>query len=259
MRIVRLANFLELKYDLKSEGASLPEIMEEIKRNLILSYNLYVNSATAKDPVLQMIADLGEPFSKSLINNMEKTIANIDKLAGSPALLFKMVNGMLGAIQEIKDDPERRVRNFIHDSIRVTKESERNYRERVKSKFETILYRLSSILEKQAKILQVFLPKDKPLAGGMITPERKQLSKDKLLFFSRTPAAKFYGLDSLEVLERVIFYDDLREKLTTLINAIDRGHIPIDGYEIKSATREIMESFKNRDTTNAKEFDEETE
>lgn len=258
MRTVRLANLFELKYNLKSEAASLPEMMNDIKRDLISAYNHYVNASTAKEPVLQIVADLGEPFSKSLIHNMDKTIANIDVLAESPILLFKVVNNMLGAIQEVKDDPEKRVRNTIHDSIRVTKQSDRNYRELLKSKFEMTLYRLSSVLEKQAKILKAFLPKDIPLAGGVVSPERKQLSRDKLLAFSRTPAAQMYGLNSLDVLERVLFYDDLRQKLTTLINAVDRGHVPVDGPEIKAETRQIMESFKNRET-NAKEFGEEME
>jgi len=247
-----------MKYDLKSEASSLSDVMVPIKENLISAYNLYVNSNTAKEPVLQIVADLGEPFSKNVIKKMESIIANIDVLAESPALLFNMINNLLGSIQEFKDDPEKKIRNFIHDNIRVTKQSERNFRELIKSKFEMVLYRLSGVLEKQAKILRAFLPKEVELKGGVITPQRKQLSKEKLLSFSRTRAAKIYGLDSLDVLEKVLSYDDLREKLTTLINAIDRGHVPFDGIEIAAETQKIMEDFKNKQN-NAKQFGEETE
>lgn len=258
MRITRLAKFLETKYYLKSEAHSLSEVINDVKRALISAYNTYVNSDTAKEPVLQMAASIGEPFSNQLIKQMEKTIANIDMLAESPALLFKQVNSMLGMIQEVKDDPEKTVRNFLHDAIRATKQSEINYRERFKSKFEMSLYRLSSVLEAQAKLLSVFLPKEVPLAGGVVSPERKNLSKEKLLTFTRTTAAKLYGLDSLAVMEKVLQDDDLRNKLTTLINAIDRGHIPVDGPEIMQATKEIMEAFKAKQN-NAEQFGEEME
>lgn len=258
MRIVRLADLFELKYHLKSEAASISEVMDEIKKDLISSYNLYVNSGTAKDPVLQMVADAGEPFSGFLIREMEKTIAKIDLLAENPVTLFKQLNKMLGLIQEVKSDPEKRVRQFIHNSVRVNKESDRNYREQLKSKFETILYRLSTVLEKQCKRLTAFLPKEVPLEGGIVSPERKQLSKDKVLSFTRTRAAQMYGLTSLDVVEKVLSHEDLKQKLTTLINAIDRGHIPVDGPEIMQATKEIMESFKARET-NAEQFGEEKE
>lgn len=258
MKIIRLAKIFELKYDLKSEAASLPEVINDVKRDLISAYKYYVNGDTAKDPILQAVADSGEPFTKAFIREMEKTIANIDMLASSPALLFQQVNHMLGMIKEADEDPKKTVRNFIHDSIRAFKESDKNYRERFKSKFETMIHRISTVLEKQAKILSVFLPKETDLSGGIVFPERAQLSKEKLLVFSRTSAAQFYGLSSLEVMEKVLSYDDLKQKLTTLINAIDRGRIPVDGPEMMQATKEIMESFKAKEN-NAEQFGEEKE
>lgn len=254
MRIVRLANLLELKYNFTSQ-AGLADIMGQVKSDLISAYNLYVNSQTAKEPVLAMVAQMGEPFTVSFVHNMNKMIANLDVLAESPALLFNSINKMLGAIQEVKDDKDKTVRNFIHDSIRVTKQSEKNYRELVKSKFETMLYRLSHILEKQAKTLKVFLPKEVELAGGGVLPERKELSKDKLRMFLMTPAAQKYGLHSLDILEKVLSDPELKEKLTTLINAVDRGHVPADGPEIAEATQEIMDWFKSKQT-NAKQFED---
>jgi regulator of sigma D len=233
-------------------------VINDVKRDLINAYNLYVDSKKAKEPVLQMLADAGEPFCKRLVNEISKTIANIDALAAAPPLLFRQLNKILGEISAMKSDPESKVRSFIHDNVKVTKESERNYREHLKSKFEMILHRLSSILEKQAKILRAFMPTAAPLAGGMVEPERKELSKEKLLMFTRTPAAQAHGLDSLDVMERVLFYPDLKQKLTTLINAIDRGHVPADGPEIMQATKEIMDAFKAKET-NAEQFGEEKE
>jgi glutaredoxin-related protein len=76
--------------------------------------------------------------------------------------------------------------------------------------------------------------------------------------FSRSLAAQRYGLDSLDVMEKVLFYPDLKQKITTLVNAIDRGHLPVDGPEVMSATKEIMDFFKQKET-NSEQFDEEKE
>jgi uncharacterized protein YeeX (DUF496 family) len=258
MSVIKLADFFELKYKLKSEAASLSDIINDVKKDFINLYNLYVNSDKAKEPVLQILANAGEPFSKSLINEMEKTVASIDTLSEAPPLLFRQINKILGSISKMKTDPENSVRVFIHNAVRVNKQSDKNYREHLKSKFEMVIHRISSILEKQARILKAFLPANVPLAGGATTPERKELSKDKLLMFMRSPAAQTYGLDSLDVMEKVLFYPDLKEKTTTLINAIDRGHMPLDGPEIMQVTKEIMDAFKAKET-NAEQFGEEKE
>lgn len=241
---MRLAQIFGLKYDLKSEAAIIQDIMNDVKSAIISSYNTFVNGDKAKEPVLQMLADHGEPFSKGLVSAMEDIVANIDKY--SHVQLFNRINTILGAIHAMKSDPDKKVRNMIHNSIRVTRQSEKNYREHVKSKFEMVISRLSYTLEKQAKILQKFLPKEIPLEGGAVEPQRKELSKQKLLDFSRTPAASRYGLTSLDVMEKVLFYPDLRQKLTTLINSIDRGHMPLDGPEVNQSVEDIMSNFKAR-------------
>ena len=260
MKIHRLVQCFELKYGLKSLAASKQEMLDQVKKDLINAYTLYVDSQKAKEPVLQILANMKEPFAKKLIHSMEEMIANLDTL--SPSNLFRRINGILGTIRVMKDDPKKTVRNFIHDTIRVNKESERNYREHLKSKFEMIVSRLSSILEKKAKVLQALIRLENPelegpsLDGGAVDPQRKELSKDKILMFMRTPAAQSYGLDSLEVMARVLFYPDLKAKITTIINAVDRGHTPIDGPEIKAAVIEIMKVFNERQQTNLSALEE---
>jgi hypothetical protein len=255
MKLFSLARRFELKYSLLSRADSLQNVVNNIKKDVINMYNLYVNSEKTKEPVLQILANQGEVFSKALIVIMEDMIANIDTY--TPVQLFNRINKILGLISEMKKDPENKVRNFIHDAIRVNKDSEKNYREHVKSKFEMVVSRISSILEKQARVLQKLLPKETPLEGGTVEPQRKELSKQKLLDFMRTPAAVSFGLNSLDVMERVLFYPDLKQKLTTLINAIDRGHTPLDGPEVRQATQEIMDNFKSRTQNNSALFGEE--
>jgi enoyl reductase-like protein len=248
MKIHRLAPVFELKYGLKSLAASTKETLNQVKKDLVNAYTLYV-SQRSKEPVLQILANIKEPFSKKLVSSMEEMVANIDNLSASD--LFQQVNDMLSHIHLMKEDKGSKVRNFIHDSVRVTKESEKNYREHIKSKFEVIVSRLSSILAKQAKALQTLSGLgNTPLSGGAVEPQRKELSKDKILMFMRTPAAQSYGLDSLEIMARVLSYPDLKEKITTIINAVDRGHTPIDGPEVKAAAAEIMKVFNERQQTN---------
>lgn len=254
MRLIRLAKILELKYGLQSNASSIQEVFNDIKRDIINSYNLYVDGNKAKEPILQLLSDNGEKSSKLIINTFEDTIANLDKY--SPVQLFNRVNKILGIINEVKINNS--VREFIHDLIKINKESDKKYREHVKSKFEMVITRLSSILEKQAKILNKFLPKNLPLQGGVVEPQRKELSKDKILRFMLTPEAVNYGLDNVETLEKVLFYPDLKEKFTTIVNAIDRGHSPVDGYDLKNSINEIMELYKQRiESDNSELFGEE--
>lgn len=246
MSLFRLADLMTAKYNLQSQAASIEEIVNGVKRDLINCYNLYVNSSKAKDPVLQMLADAGEPVSKSIISYMEDIVSNIDTL--SLVQLFNRVNKILEIINAVKSVPKNPVRIFIDDNLRGNKQSEINYRIHMKSKWENIISRLSSILHSQGKILAKFQPKEEGLAGNRVLPQRRDLSKDKLLMFMKTLAAQKYGLDNLDVMTRILSFPDLREKVTTLINAIDRNHLPKDGPEVMQETSQIMESFKNRQT-----------
>lgn len=255
MSVIKLAEIFEYKYLLKFGAGNVPDIINNIKKDLINAYNLYVNSDKAKDPILQILADAGEPFSKSFINGMNQTVANIDVLGQKPELLFKQLNKLLGAISLVKTDPEKTVRNFINDNVRVTKESERNYREHLKSKFEMILYRLSSILSKQVRVLKSILMIDVETVDKAFTPERKNLSKDKLFKFMDLPVSKTYGLDNIDVFSYALSFPELRERITTLINALDRGHTPVDGPEVKEEVKSIRDWLKSKDKTNLSDLE----
>jgi hypothetical protein len=243
-RLGRLADILEYKY------AAIRKVtpLNVIRDGLINAYRLYVNKETAKEPVIQMVADAGEPFSAKLLDDMHNMIAHIDRLPAKD--LFHMVGQLLGDIRAVKEDPAKTVRNFIHDAIRIRKESDRNYREHVKSKFEQALFRLSSMLEKSALELQHFTQLEGPLEGTVVEPERKQLSKEKVFMFMKTPAAQFYKLDNMDVMQQILQYPETKERLTTLINAIDRGHIPADGPEVMAEARAIKSWLDAKEKTN---------
>jgi hypothetical protein len=85
------------------------------------------------------------------------------------------------------------------------------------------------------------------ILGGAVDPKRKELSRQTLWFFIHgNYAAIKYGLDDEYVFNKL--YDDLevREKLTTLINAVSRGKIPKDGPEVMAAAKEIKKIYDSR-------------
>lgn len=236
-RLDRLADIFDNKY------AAIRKVtpLNVIKDGLITAYKLYVNKDTAKEPVLQMVADAGEPFSTKLMDDMHTLIANIEKLPAKD--LFNMVGVILGDIRRVKEDPQKTVRNFIHDAVRVRRESDKNYREHV-------LFRLSSLLEKSAQELQHFTRLEGPLEGTTVFPERKQLSKEQILVFMKTPAAQYYKLDNMDVMQKILQYPETKEMLTTLVNAISRGHVPADGPEVMAEARAIKSWLDAKEQTN---------
>jgi len=173
-------------------------------------------------------------------------VANIDSL--NHIQLFHKVNAVLNIIREMKANPAG-YRNSIHDSVAIKKESDRNYREQLKSGFETNLSNISFGLEKVAKALQKYVASSQ-LHGGAVEPQRKDLSKEKLRMFMMTPAAQHYKLDNIDVMQQVLSFPETRQKLTTLINAIDRGQVPADGPEVMAEASAIRQWLNNKEKTN---------
>jgi hypothetical protein len=251
MKITTLARRFELKYSLKSEATTRRDLANEAKRELINAYDLYVNPETAKEPILQQLSNSGEPTSKIIIEGMETIVAGIKKKQLSAPALFHLVNNLLGIIHKAKTDPAKTVRNFIHDNTRVTKESEKNYREHLKSKFELIAFkRLSSILDGVRIKLQTATKLEGPAEGAPVDQQRKELSKDKLLMFMNTPGAQTYHLDNMDVMYQILSDPEMKNKLTTLINAISGGHIPVDGPVVAAEAKSISDWLKAGKKTN---------
>lgn len=271
MKLSILAKVYEAKYGFVSEGAEpsdkkdpvadylaknpptpkaaqVPaQIVAQVKRDITNAYDLYVSSKTAKEPVLQMLADAGEKFSKEIVRKFETLVSNIKKNAGTIEQIYHSVNEILGLIKsDLVDSKE--VKKNVEESVRVTRQPEVNYRKHVQQKFNMVILRVSSILEKQAKLLKKFIPDAEPLAGGTVERETFGVSKEKLLMFMKTPAAQKYGLDNMSVMQKLLFFKDLNDKVHKLVMAVDRGHIPRVGPEIDKEVAEIVEAFKLKET-----------
>jgi hypothetical protein len=68
--------------------------------------------------------------------------------------------------------------------------------------------------------------------------------------FMMTPGAQQYKLDNIDVMQRILQFPETREKITTLINAIDRGHIPADGPEVMAEAQSIRKWLDVQEKTN---------
>ena len=244
MKLERLARVFEVKYGLISEAASPGEVLARVKSDIVNNYRQWVDG---KYRALKILAEAGEPYAKKLFDAYVDLIQGID--AYTPVQLFNRLNKVLGLIHTMKLNPKE-YRSSIHDSVGISRTVDQNYREQLKSGFETNLKNISYGLEKLAKTLRVLIDKETPLAGGAVEPQRKELSKDKILMFMRTPAAQTYGLDNIDVMTNLLQYPQLRDKITTLINAIDRGHAPADGPEVMSETRAIKKWLDDQQATN---------
>jgi hypothetical protein len=242
MRLVRLGEILALKY---KAAADLNEIFRKAKRDILTNYHNWVMAR--KYHALQTLAEIGEPYAQKLYGDYNDLVRNIDTF--TPQQVFNRLNKILAFIKEMKNDPKKQYRHSIHDAVIIERETDRNFREALKGGFETNLLRISFGLEKVAKMLRPFFPGEE-IEGGVVEPQRKELSKEKLLMFMRTPGAQKYGLDSMDVLGIALSDPEMRDKITTLINAIDRGHVPADGHTVMTEAKFIRNWIDQRTKTN---------
>jgi hypothetical protein len=250
MRLVRLGRIFELKYGMRSEAAiplSEDRIVMEVKRDVLDAYRNYF-SRSAKDSMFQFAADTGEPMSVELTYKMDKLVKDIDKM--TPDKLIKILNDLIGIMYKMKTDPTKSVRQAIADALPAGTVSQRNARDRALVKFERSLYNAFPALQKAAVKLQVLVP-DEAVHGGEIERQRGEITKQQLIDFvlSSSPF-KSYGLTSLDIVEQFLSDSELKHKLTTLINAIKRGHAPVDGSEVHTLAKQIKKKLDERGKTN---------
>jgi hypothetical protein len=139
MRMFRLADLFEHKYagSVVKTAATPAEVLERVKDDILNNYKHWV---MGKYRAMKILAEAGEPYAKALYNVYNDLVANIDTY--SPLQLFNRVNKILAAIKEMKVDSSK-YRDSIHSIVEVHRESDRNYREQLKSGFETNLKNIS--------------------------------------------------------------------------------------------------------------------
>lgn len=256
MRIVRLAQLFELKYGFQSEAAIVPvsqeRILAEAKRDVLDAYRNYF-SRSAKDSMFQFAADTNEPMSVELTYKMDKLIKDIDNT--TPEKLIKDINDLIGIMYNMKADPTKSVRQAIADALPAGTQSQRNARDRALTKYERSLYNAFSVLQKVALKLQILVP-DQSVHSGDIERQRGELSKQQLLdFVLSAPPFQNYGLVSFDIIEQFLSDPELKHKLITVINAVKRRHIPLDGVQVYTLAQEIKKKLDEKHHTNLPELE----
>lgn len=248
MKIVRLAQLLELKYEFQSWAAIVPvsqdRLLTEVRRDILDVYRNYF-SRSARDSMLQFAADTGEKKAVDLTYKIDILIKNIDKLSAEK--LIASVNEVLGMLLDMKNDPEKTTRQAIRDKLR-------GHTDRIIQqgliKYERIMDRAFSALQKAARRLTVIVP-DVAVQSGNISRQKGELTKNRLIYFVlATPPMRDYGIDSLDIVQKILEEPDMKDKLTTLYNAVHRGHIPLDGSEVLTFATEVRRRMEEKAQTN---------
>lgn len=221
MRMFRLADLLAHKYELVSTGvgAPAPHTLEQVKKSIRNAYDLYVNPNKAKEPVIQMIANINEPYSKRLMSAMTKFIAELDTL--TPTRILNRLVKIANDLYEMSESHEAAVRKSIHEAVRRLRTPDENYRELIKSKFGMAIYRLSSQFVDIASILSKSMEAEGRvrIPPKVELPPPKALSKDQRRNFLYDPKAKAAGIDSLDIMQQVMDTNKGPLLLDTLIRS----------------------------------------
>jgi hypothetical protein len=248
MRIVRLAQLFELKYGFQSEAAHTPvsedRIFAEAKRDVLEGYRQYF-SRSAKDSMLQYAADKGDPAAIAVTYKIDQMVKDIDKT--TPEKLINSLNDIIGLMYKMKSDPTKATRQTIRDSLVGHKESVVKH---YLTKYERIMSAAFPLLQKIAVRLQVLTP-DVAIHGGNVSRQRGDLTKQELVnFVLYSSPFKTYGLDSLDVIEKFLEDPELKEKLTTLVNSVKKGNVPLEGFQVHTLAQQIKKKLDEKGKTN---------
>lgn len=256
MRIYRLAQLLEQKYLISEAGDPVREdkILSAVTTELINNFKLYVDSQSPsnRNPVLGMMVNMGEPHVARIVDKINKLISQTGNELDAHEYM-KYVTEILSLILLMQGE-KADVNNFILENFRTSRHADRNYRDQVMRKLWANISIIYSVYQKIARTLKVLVP-DANVPSDKVEPQRGEISRDKYIDFMYGPAAQKYGLNNFGILTKVLEDPALKEKLTTLINSVDRGHVPLDGPEVAAATKEIMDLYNMKNKTNAPFFE----
>lgn len=252
MRTTRLAQIIEAKYRLTSLGASPNQVVLDVKRELQSAFRIHL---MGKDETVKWWADHGYDLAEEFVAVLSALGDPKNPNANTAAQLFFNINNALYLSTQMKHSPNniRAYRDKLVDNPankgRLDKRLDKELNQRI-SKMGTHLRYLDSILTKAAKQLQDAWPELKqfPLQGKYEEQVRRRLSPDEISKFVKFhPEAARYGLNE-QVLQKLLMSDGLmyfpeeREKLTTLINAVNRGHTPRNAGQILARVKDIIEN-----------------
>lgn len=267
-RMLRLAQLIEHKYGLTSQGApttparlglesEIAKAAINAKKELQNAFRTYFHG---RDQVMLHFAGLGDKLVENYVKmwnglgdprRPENNIpADLFKRMFTTMLLGLQVHNNIGHfIDKLKDETP----NLTHKTI-----EELNLR---RSKLDGQLAALHGVLKNAMLPLKTLLQNVDPKLKDLQLPEapvrkRRNLSRREITnFIQRNPMAYQYGLTE-DVLSHLIQSDGLmyfpeeREKLITFINAVNSGKNPAGGPELFAKIKQITENMAHQSVTN---------
>lgn len=252
----KLAFIINLKYAAEAEK-SAADVWSNIRKEIIGIYTLYVNPNTAR-PAYSALGKLAtiidEPLSKSIIQLFQEVVENLDdysleKLANR----LKKISDIIESFLPGGDSALRhKVRSYVHDR------ADKHSREKIKNELDAVLVKMARPLSKVRSQVEAILQRGELVEISNREPQRKELSDQQWFMFSFTPEAQALGLDDREMLRKILEYPDLKQQLTTIVNAILRGRVSNQVPDFSKEVSEIIKAYNIRkDKDNSALFEEE--
>lgn len=264
MRIDRLADLLDLKYQLISVAADpTPEVMEAARKRLKVLREMWLDGPKVKDQTILAWAD--DKNTGAQFDLIRELVAIVKNLAVHPSLsatdIYRSVQRGLTISKILKDFSL----NEITDAMKLKykgnlRHPDLNRLGHQESKIRTFLRRLDGAFEEVKLNLSKYVPSDEKSqidaesTGGYEKQKPKPLSRDDLLRFTFHPEAHKYGLDNAEFLTKLLTETKLRPLVEVLIRAVKSGHKP-QAAPVVLSVHDSFQDLQKKLQTNLALFD----
>lgn len=293
MRIARAAELFALKYKIAADPADIEASVRNKIATLWIVPNKTHNILRAcadsgiSKPVTmhEKKAMVGYQFCRQLLNlidylKINKGTISLGEMREVLLTIIKLVSEnkdiKFGADGKISKDDLPSLIQFPHVSelifqiFPINKKNDIKQRNELFNKARTGLSRILSIsidTIKDLQTLEIMAPEkftykkitnvdiDKELPNRFI-PQRAMLSENDIIDFIRQYGDQ-YGISSQEDWG-IAFRDDhqLKQEITTVINALNRGHYPKDAATAKMEIAEILKNHEERKSSNSHLFED---
>ena len=285
MQILKIANLLVLKHansganalekSLRANIHSLWRFPNDEKLFNILSACAQANPTNAKTPEEKKAVD-GFKFCQQLLSMIDYLKSNQDTVPLGE--IREVLLHVISLIQENihKHQEEGRTIQFPHVSelifqmIPAKTVHERTRRDQQFGKAKTGLSRIQSLAStmlEQIEKLEVMVPekftykevtdidRDQKVPERF-SPQRAPLSVYDIIDFIRQHGLSYF-LPDQEAWQIAITDDPiLKDQMTTVINAVNRGHNPRDDAGVKAQVQKILKEYAERRINNVPELNE---
>ena len=285
MQILKIANLLVLKHansgadalekSLRANIHSLWRFPNDEKLFNVLGACAHSSPTNAKTPEEKKAIE-GFKFCQQLLSMIDYLKSNQDTvpLGEIREVLLHIINLIQENIHKHQEGGRAvqfpHVSELIFQMIPAKTVHERKKRDEQFGKAKTGLSRIQSLaatMLSQIEKLEVIVPekftykevtdidRDQKMPDRF-TPQRAPLSVYNIVDFIRQHGLSYF-LPDQEAWQVAITDDpELKEQMTTVINAVNRGHLPKDGAEVKAQISKILKDYAERRMNNTPELEQ---